>query len=98
MLAETNFDKLTDGNYYEWRIYTEALLTRKGLLDYVDGTERHPGGTEGSKKVKDFYRKQSEARAEIILRVMPSQLSHCRNPDPMHQEKGKLLETAFCSF
>jgi hypothetical protein len=77
------FDKLTDGNFHEWKIYMEALLTRKDLLDYVDGTQRHPGGTEGSKKVKEFYRKQLEARAEIILRVTPSQLAHCRDTDPM---------------
>ena len=83
MPAETNFDKLTDGNFHEWKIYMQALLTRKDLLDYVDGTQRHPGGTESSKKVRDFYRKQSEARAEIILRVTPSQLAHCRDPDPM---------------
>jgi hypothetical protein len=31
----------------------EALLTRKGLLEYVDGAERHPGETEGSKKVAE---------------------------------------------
>jgi hypothetical protein len=83
MPAETNFDKLTDGNFHEWKIYMEALLTRKDLLDYVDGTKRHPGGLEGSKKVRDFYRKQAEARSEIILRVMPSELAHCRDPDPM---------------
>lgn len=79
----SNFDKLTDGNFHEWKIYMEAMLTRKDLLDYVDGSKRHPGGTEGSKKVNDFYRKQSEARAKIILRVSPSQLAHCRDPDPM---------------
>ena len=36
----------------------EALLTRKNLLGYVDGTERHPRGTEGLKKVKEFYCKK----------------------------------------
>lgn len=61
----------------------EAFLIRKKLLEVVNGTARHPGGTEGSKKVQDFYRKQAEARAEIILRVTPSQLAHCRNADPM---------------
>ncbi|KAF8965571.1 hypothetical protein BDZ97DRAFT_1647418, partial [Flammula alnicola] len=81
--TETSFDKLNDSNFYEWRIYMEALLTRKGLLEVVNGSQRHPGGTEGSKKVKDFYRKQAEARAELILRVSPSQLSHCRDTDPM---------------
>jgi hypothetical protein len=83
MPEDSKFDKLTDGNYYEWKVYMEALLTRKQLLEYVDGTTRHPGGTEGSQKVRAFYRKQSEARAEIILRVSPSQLAHCRDPDPM---------------
>ena len=83
MPTKTNFDKLTDGNFHEWKIYMEALLMRKNLLDYVDGTERHPRGTEGSKKVKEFYRKQLEARAKIILRVTPSQLTHCQNMDPM---------------
>ena len=61
----------------------EAFLIRKQLLQVVNGTTRHPGGTEGSKKVQEFYRKQAEARAEIILRVSPSQLAHYRNADPM---------------
>ena len=77
------FDKLTDGNFHEWKIYMEALLMRKGLLDYVDGTERHPRGTEGPKKVKEFYCKQSEACAEVILHVTPSQLAHCHDMDPV---------------
>ena len=61
----------------------EALLTRKDLLDYVDGTKGHPRGTEGLKRVKDFYHKQLEACAKIILRVMQSQLAHCCDMDPM---------------
>ena len=47
MPAETNLDKLTDGNFHEWKIYMQALLTRKDLLDYVDGTQRHPGVVMG---------------------------------------------------
>ena len=35
------------------------------------------------KKVRDFYCKQSEACAGIILRVTPSQLTHCHDPDLM---------------
>ena len=84
MLSESKFDKLTNVNYHEWKIYMEALLTRKQLLEYVDGTMRHPGGNEGSQKVRIFYRKQAEAHSEIILRVSPSQLSHCCDPDPMN--------------
>ena len=81
-MPELKFDKLTDGNYLEWKIYMEALLTRKSLFNVVDGSERHPGGREGTKPVKDFYRRQSEARSEIILRVEPAQLVHCRDNDP----------------
>ena len=79
MPAEMNFDKLTDGNFHEWKIYMQALLNRKDLLEYVDGTQRHPGGTESLKK----YHKQSETHAEIILCVTPSQLAHCHDPDLM---------------
>ena len=83
MPAENQFDKLTDGNYFEWKIYMEALLICKNLLEVVNRTKRHPGGTEGSKKVQEFYRKQAEAHAEIILHVTLSQLAHCHNADPM---------------
>ena len=98
MPAESKFDNLNDGNYIEWKIYMEALLVRKNLLEVVDGTERHPGGNEGTKKVKDFYRKQAEARAEITLHVSPSQLVYCRDTDPYqiwttlanaHQARGR---------
>src|SRR6266576_3566070 len=82
MPAESKFDNLTNGNYIEWKIYMEALLVRKNLLEVVNGTERHPGGNEGTKKVKDFYRKQAEAHAEITLRVSPSQLIYCQDTGP----------------
>ena len=43
MPAELKFNYLTDGAFVEWKIYMEALLTRKQLLPVVDGTKRHPG-------------------------------------------------------
>ena len=82
MPAELKFDSLTDGNYMEWKIYMEALLVRKNLLSVIDGNERHPGGKEGTKSIKDFYRKQAEAHAEITLHVTPSQLIYCRDINP----------------
>ena len=42
-----------------------------------------PGGTESLKKVRDFYHKQLEACAEIVLCVTPSQLAHCHDPNLM---------------
>ena len=69
MPTKSKFDNLTNGNYLKWKIYMEALLVRKNLLEVVNGTERHPEGNEGTKKVKDFYRKQAEACAKITLHV-----------------------------
>ena len=45
-----------------------------------------PRGILGGLKVwrkSDFYHKQSETHAEIILCVTPSQLAHCHDPDLM---------------
>ena len=70
--------------HLEWKFYMETLLTKKQLLLVVNGTERHPGGGEGTKRVHDFYRKQAEACVEIILHVSPSQLqvrNQTRNTD-----------------
>lgn len=82
-MPEFNFDRLNDENYHNWKTYMEAILIRKSLWAVVVGLERHPGGTEGNKKVRDFRTKQLQARAEIILHVMPNQLSHCSHEDPM---------------
>lgn len=60
-----------------------AVLVRKGLLGVVDGSEGHPGGAEGTKRVKKFHNKKARARAELILHVSPSQLAHCLHDDPM---------------
>ena len=60
----------------------EALLVRKGLLEYVDGTKSTPLGSPNSKAVKDFMRKKAEAHAEIILHVEIPQLSHVHDHDP----------------
>ena len=77
MPAEPKFDNLADGNYMEWKIYMEALLVRKNLLSVVNGNERHPWGKEGTKSVKDFYRKQAKACTKITLHITPSQLIYC---------------------
>lgn len=60
----------------------EAVLIRRGLMDYVDGTKTMPLGSPNSKAVKDFLKKQAKARAEIVLQVEISQLSHVRDRDP----------------
>ena len=56
--------------------YMEALLTRKNLLDYVDGIERHPGGTEGLKKVKEFYQKLVPKSFSMSTRPLPKYGPH----------------------
>jgi hypothetical protein len=82
MPSDNSFSKLDEANYYEWRMLMEAILIRKGLKEYIDGTKKIPLGSPGSKAIKDFVRKQAEARAEIVLHVETSQLSHVRDADP----------------
>ena len=76
-----SFEKLGEENYPVWKVYMEAMLVRKSLMDIVDGTKVMPMGSPGSKAVIAFRRAQAEARAEIILCLEPSQLPHARSAD-----------------
>ena len=89
MPAEPKFDNLADGNYMEWKIYMEALLVRKNLLSVIDGTERHSRGKEGTKSIKDFYRKQAKAHTEITLHVTPSHQQSHHQPCITDQTAGQ---------
>jgi gag-polypeptide of LTR copia-type len=60
----------------------EALLVEKGLWDVVDGSEHRPAGSDNSKAVHAYVKKQQVARAKIILHIEPSQLTHARFSDP----------------
>ena len=91
------FALLNESNYHEWAFFMEAVLVRKDLLGIVDGSVTQPVGSPNSKAVKAFLHKQKLARAEIILRISPSQLPHVRDPDPkviwenlhaLHQSRG----------
>ena len=75
------FEKLGEDNYSVWKVYMEALLVRKQLMQVVDGLKVLPQGSPGSKAVLAFRRTQSEACAEIVLCLEPSQLPHARSPD-----------------
>jgi hypothetical protein len=77
------FALLDETNYYEWAFFMEAVLIRKDLLGIVDGSVIQPLGSPNSKPVKAFLQKQKLARAEIILRISPSQLPHVRDSDPL---------------
>ena len=54
----------------------EAFLTTKDLWDIVAGMEVRPAGSNNTKAVKSWQKKQRLAQAEIILHVEPSQLPH----------------------
>lgn len=61
--------KLNRTNYEVWVQLIEALLTRKGLDDVAFGRAPKPLTGPNSKGVKDWERKNKEARAEIMLHV-----------------------------
>ena len=60
----------------------EALLVRRGLLEYVDGLKPKPTGSPNLKLVKNFMKRSAEACMEIVLHVETLQLAHVRDPDP----------------
>jgi hypothetical protein len=88
--SHARIPKLNDTNYTSWAIMTEAELTRKGLWTnmvefYVDPDGKDEDEIEAAvEKLREARKppKMAEARAEMILRVEPSQLSHMRDRDP----------------
>ena len=66
----------------DWTWQMKAYLVAKDLWEVVDGSETCPTGSEGSKAVKAFWKKQRLACAEIILHVEKSQKAHTRDENP----------------
>lgn len=104
-MKETNsgFEKLNEMNYGVWSLMMEALLVRKGLWGVVNGDIEEPSTGENSRSMIAYRKKQSEARAELVLHVEPTQLSFIRDPDPsviwdnlakMHQSRGMATRLA----
>ena len=88
--SSSRFPRLNDTNYPEWALRMEAELIRKSLWVVVEVTVDSEGkAAEDIKKEletklsKRNAQKMAEARAEMILRVDDSQLSHMRSRDPM---------------
>ena len=69
--------KLNNRNFEVWLLLIEALMTRKGVEDVGMGRHTRPETGPNSKGVKDWERKNKEARAEIMLHVEEDQLAHC---------------------
>ena len=80
--SKNSVTKLNEENYGDWSMMMEAVLVRKQLWDIVNGEKMRPMGSDNSAAVKNFTRKQAEARAELVLTVENSQLPHLRNADP----------------
>lgn len=76
MAPSPQIAKLNDENYSEWAIGMKALLVRRSLFDVVSGAYPCPMGSLNSKVVKSWTAKNSEAHAELILYIEPSQYAH----------------------
>jgi hypothetical protein len=62
----SGFEKLKDSNWGTWKVFMKALLVRKQLWDYVDGSEEIPvagANNRTGKAVRTFRKKQAEAVA-----------------------------------
>lgn len=95
--------KLNNMNYEVWSILADALLTRKG----VDDALHVPMPTQGpnSPVTKAWMKKNSLARAELILSVEPDQLAHMTSPyaaviwkelEHVHRARGFATRLALC--
>jgi hypothetical protein len=82
MGAERDFGKLDDTNYQTWKYRMEMLLVKMDLWDVVSGEDNRPIGSENTKSVKAYRKKQQAARAEIALRVADNQLIFTKQEDP----------------
>ena len=82
-MPETQIEKLNEKNCVDWHYMMEALLIEKDLWNIVDRTEGHPAGTDNSKAICTYVKKQQVAQAVIILHIIePSQLPHTHFSDP----------------
>lgn len=81
-MGKNDFEKLGEENYGDWAWQMKAFLTSKDLWDVVSGLEGCPIGSEGSKAVKAFRKKQRLACAEIILHVDSTQKGNTHDEDP----------------
>ncbi|KAJ3831783.1 hypothetical protein F5878DRAFT_549112 [Lentinula raphanica] len=78
--STTSFSKLDDLNYTSWAIMMEAELIRKDLWTNVVEEIKIEVDVQKAKRKAE---KMAQARAEMILRVEPGQLSHMTLKDPL---------------
>ncbi|KAK0454186.1 uncharacterized protein EV420DRAFT_1481627 [Desarmillaria tabescens] len=62
----------------DWKFVTQSVLEGKQLWPLVNGDEPRPAGFPGSKQVKTWDTKASQAKAEMIKRIGRKQLQHIR--------------------
>jgi hypothetical protein len=82
-MSETvRFPQLNHTNYAEWALRMEAILIRGGFWDLITGDEKLEDESKEA-DIKTFRRREAQCRAEIVLRVEDSQLSHMADRSPM---------------
>lgn len=96
-IARFRYEPLDTGKYETWAVYVEADLRAKNLFDGIievsadttdkDGNPIPQSDIDAAIEKKRNARSASDmalARSAIILRVAPSQLAHCADPDPLN--------------
>jgi hypothetical protein len=79
-MSETvRFPQLSHTNYAEWALRMEAILVRGGFWDLITGDEKLAENGDA----KAFRKREAQCKAEIVLRVGDSQLSHMADRSPM---------------
>lgn len=81
--------KLNKDNYGTCKIQIEAILIKNDVLDYDNGKSVKPK-TDNAEWIKD----DQKAKADIILSMDPSELSHVKNCSTSKEVWDK-LETVY---
>ena len=71
-----SFPRLNHINYTEWSIQMEAILVHANLWALVTSDKKVAVDEKDAEKIKDFQKQQATCKAEMVLHVDDSQLSH----------------------
>lgn len=84
-------EKLGKDNYDTWKLQIEAILIKNDHWNYVSGDEKKP--TEGDDEIAKWISNDQKARADIILSINPSELTHVKSCKTSHELWIKLKST-----
>lgn len=92
-MNSVHIEKLCKDNFETWKLQIEAILIKNDHWSYVDGSNKQPKLNEAGDNLNDIRSWELvdlKARADIILAINPSELSHIKHCKTSHEVWKKL--------